>query len=91
VIDERRKGVNPTTLSTTLLPCGLARPGRGRPFFTTRVEFAYDGGGAGKGGVGTAFVNGKNVEIESMPLGINRVLHASNCRKMSALQRTVTN
>jgi arylsulfatase A-like enzyme len=28
---------------------------------TIRVEFAYDGGGAGKGGVGTLFVNGKNV------------------------------
>ena len=28
---------------------------------TIRVEFAYDGGGVGKGGVGTLFVNGKNV------------------------------
>ena len=28
---------------------------------TVRFEFAYDGGGAGKGGVGTLFVNGKRV------------------------------
>ncbi len=28
---------------------------------TIRVEFAYDGGGVGKGGVATLFVNGKNV------------------------------
>jgi hypothetical protein len=26
-----------------------------------RFEFAYDGGGVGKGGTGTLFVNGKNV------------------------------
>jgi arylsulfatase A-like enzyme len=28
---------------------------------TIRFEFAYDGGGVGKGGMGTLFVNGKNV------------------------------
>jgi hypothetical protein len=28
---------------------------------TIRYEFAYDGGGIGKGGTGTLFVNGKNV------------------------------
>ena len=28
---------------------------------TIRFEFVYDGGGAGKGGVGTLFVNGKKV------------------------------
>ncbi|MGO9019607.1 MAG: arylsulfatase [Syntrophobacteraceae bacterium] len=28
---------------------------------TIRFEFAYDGGGIGKGGMGTIFVNGKNV------------------------------
>jgi hypothetical protein len=28
---------------------------------TIRCEFAYDGGGFGKGGMGTIFVNGKNV------------------------------
>ena len=28
---------------------------------TLRFEFAYDGGGLGKGGTGTLFVNGKNV------------------------------
>ena len=28
---------------------------------TIRFEFAYDGGGIGKGGVGTIFVNGKKV------------------------------
>jgi hypothetical protein len=28
---------------------------------TVRFEFAYDGGGVGKGGAGTLFVNGKNV------------------------------
>src|SRR4029079_18897011 len=28
---------------------------------TIRFEFAYDGGGMGKGGTGTIFVNGKNV------------------------------
>jgi arylsulfatase A-like enzyme len=32
-------------------------PGRA----TIRFEFAYDGGGVGKGGMGTLFVNGKNV------------------------------
>ena len=35
-----------------VLPAGKA---------TIRVEFAYDGGGVGKGAVGTLFVNGKNV------------------------------
>ena len=28
---------------------------------TIRFEFAYDGGGMGKGGMGTLFVNGKKV------------------------------
>ncbi|MFX6808073.1 hypothetical protein ABTH26_20420, partial [Acinetobacter baumannii] len=28
---------------------------------TIRFEFAYDGGGIGKGGIGTLFVNGRNV------------------------------
>jgi hypothetical protein len=28
---------------------------------TIRFEFAYDGGGIGKGGTGTIFVNGKNL------------------------------
>src|SRR5208337_5347441 len=28
---------------------------------TTRVEFTYDGGGIGKGGVGRIFVNGEKV------------------------------
>src|SRR5208283_5583817 len=28
---------------------------------TIRFEFTYDGGGVGKGGTGTLFVNGKNV------------------------------
>jgi hypothetical protein len=34
------------------LPAGMA---------TIRFEFVYDGGGVGKGGMGTLFVNGKNV------------------------------
>ena len=37
----------------------------GRTWFqiapTIRYEFAYDGGGVGKGGAGTLFANGKNV------------------------------
>ena len=40
---------------------------------TVRFEFAYDGGGIGKGGVGTIFVNGKNVatgRIERTQYGI---------------------
>jgi hypothetical protein len=38
-----------------------------------RFYFAYDGGGLGKGGVGTLFVNGKNVatgRIERTQFGI---------------------
>jgi len=41
-----------TISSPTALPAGRA---------TIRYEFAYDGGGFGKGGLGTIFVNGKKV------------------------------
>jgi arylsulfatase len=41
-----------TVASTQALPAGKA---------TIRYEFVYDGGGAGKGGVGTIFVNGQKV------------------------------
>jgi arylsulfatase len=41
-----------TIAATKALPPGKA---------TIRFEFAYDGGGIGKGGAGTIFVNGKNV------------------------------
>jgi arylsulfatase A-like enzyme len=41
-----------TVAATQALPPGKA---------TIRYEFAYDGGGAGKGGTGTLFVNGKKV------------------------------
>ena len=41
-----------TIASETLLPTGKA---------TVRYEFTYDGGGAGKGGQGTLFVNGAKV------------------------------
>jgi arylsulfatase len=41
-----------TVSSPTALPAGRA---------TIRYEFAYDGGGFGKGGTGTIFVNGKKV------------------------------
>jgi len=41
-----------TIVATKLLPAGRA---------TIRFEFAYDGGGLGKGGVGTIFVDGKKV------------------------------
>lgn len=40
---------------------------------TVRFEFAYDGGGIGKGGVGTLFVDGKNIatgRIERTQYGI---------------------
>lgn len=40
---------------------------------TVRFEFAYDGGGIGKGGAGTIFVDGKNVatgRIERTQFGI---------------------
>lgn len=40
----------------------LARvPDSRAPFATIRYEFAYDGGGLGKGGNGTLFVNGQKV------------------------------
>lgn len=41
-----------TVAAKEALPTGKA---------TLRFEFAYDGGGVGKGGTGTLFVNGKNV------------------------------
>jgi arylsulfatase len=41
-----------TVAATEALPAGKA---------TIRFEFLYDGGGAGKGGVGTLFVNGQKV------------------------------
>ena len=41
-----------TIAAKQALPAGKA---------TIRFEFAYDGGGVGKGGVGTLFVNGKKV------------------------------
>jgi arylsulfatase A-like enzyme len=41
-----------TVASKQALPAGKA---------TIRFEFAYDGGGVGKGGTGTLFVNGKSV------------------------------
>jgi len=41
-----------TVAATQALPAGKA---------TIRFEFTYDGGGIGKGGVGTLFVNGKKV------------------------------
>jgi hypothetical protein len=41
-----------TVASTQALPAGKA---------TIRYEFAYDGGGTGKGGTGTIFVDGKQV------------------------------
>ncbi len=41
-----------TVVATQALPAGKA---------TIRFEFTYDGGGIGKGGVGTLFVNGKKV------------------------------
>jgi arylsulfatase len=41
-----------TVASTQALPAGKA---------TIRYEFAYDGGGGGKGGTGTLFVNGQKV------------------------------
>ena len=41
-----------TVAATQALPAGKA---------TLRFEFAYDGGGLGKGGTGTLFVNGKQV------------------------------
>ena len=41
-----------TVAAKQALPAGKA---------TIRFEFAYDGGGIGKGGAGTIFVNGKNV------------------------------
>jgi arylsulfatase A-like enzyme len=41
-----------TVAATQALPAGKA---------TIRFEFAYDGGGAGKGGTGALFVNGKKV------------------------------
>jgi len=41
-----------TVAAKQTLPAGKA---------TIRFEFAYDGGGVGKGGTGTLFVNGKNV------------------------------
>ena len=41
-----------TIAATTPVPAGKA---------TIRYEFAYDGGGLGKGGMGTIFVNGKKV------------------------------
>ena len=41
-----------TIAATTPVPAGKA---------TIRYEFAYDGGGLGKGGLGTIFVNGKKV------------------------------
>jgi len=50
--------------ATKPLPAGKA---------TVRYEFAYDGGGLGKGGVGTLFVNGEKVaegKIERTQFGI---------------------
>jgi arylsulfatase A-like enzyme len=41
-----------TVAAKQTLPAGMA---------TIRFEFVYDGGGVGKGGMGTLFVNGKNV------------------------------
>ena len=41
-----------TVAAAQALPAGKA---------TVRFEFTYDGGGAGKGGTGTLYVNGKNV------------------------------
>ena len=41
-----------TVAAKQMLPAGKA---------TIRFEFVYDGGGVGKGGTGTLFVNGKNV------------------------------
>jgi arylsulfatase len=41
-----------TVAATEALPAGKA---------TIRFEFVYDGGGAGKGGMGTIFVNGQKV------------------------------
>jgi arylsulfatase len=41
-----------TVAAKDALPAGKA---------TVRFEFAYDGGGIGKGGTGTLYVNGKNV------------------------------
>ena len=41
-----------TVAATQAVPAGKA---------TIRFEFAYDGGGLGKGGTGTLFVNGKKV------------------------------
>jgi len=53
-----------TVASSTPLPAGKA---------TLRFEFAYDGGGPGKGGMGTLFVDGKQVaqgRIEHTQAGI---------------------
>lgn len=53
-----------TIAATTPVPAGKA---------TIRFEFAYDGGGLGKGGVGTILVNGKKVadgRIERTQFGI---------------------
>lgn len=43
--------------STTILGKSILKPGKA----TIRFEFAYDGGGLGKGGMGTLFVNDKMV------------------------------
>ncbi|MEQ1576424.1 MAG: hypothetical protein ABL894_02120 [Hyphomicrobium sp.] len=46
-------GLERTTIAATVpLPPGKA---------TIKLDFAYDGGGAGKGGTGTLFVNGTKV------------------------------
>jgi arylsulfatase len=46
-------GLQPYTVAANQsLPAGKA---------TIRFEFAYDGGGIGRGGMGTLFVNGKNI------------------------------
>jgi arylsulfatase A-like enzyme len=52
-----------TVAAKQALPAGKA---------TIRFEFAYDGGGSGKGGLGTIFVNGKSVAT-------SRIEHTQCC------------
>ena len=58
-----RTACRPTT--TTSSACSAPRSLRPKPLApgkaTIRFEFAYDGGGPGKGGMGTLFVNGEKV------------------------------
>ena len=79
-----------TVAGTEALPAGKA---------TIRFEFVYDGGGVGKGGLGTIFVNGQ--KVASGRIETNRMLsvlsgrrrrrwcrrgHGGQCRLCGAVQ-----